>query len=117
MVFERVVTDDSEIENLKRDSKVGRLLWDAAQPVVREAQRRAPHRTGRGAAGIHAEMSMDMMTAVEGAANGGINFAQGAELTAHISWQREEFYMYFHERGTEHMRARPFLVPTLRGLK
>jgi HK97 gp10 family phage protein len=30
---------------------------------------------------------------------------------ARVSWTKARYYMYFHERGTVHLPARPFLRP------
>ena len=94
----RVVVHEAAVRGLARDPGVRELLLDAAAPVVSDAQGRAPKRTGAGAASIHAEAVLD-----------------GPEWTAHMSWSRERFYMYFHERGTPSLPARPFLVPALEG--
>lgn len=68
-------------------------LMELAQPVVRGAQAMAPKRTGLGAASIHAEF--------------------GEQSSVDISWSRERYYMKFHELGSVHLPARPFLVPAL----
>ena len=88
------------IDALKTDPAVGRLLGDVAEElVVPHAQAAAPHRTGAGAASIHAEQVFD-----------------DSEWMAHIGWDRDHFYMHFSELGTVNMPARPFLVPALEGL-
>jgi hypothetical protein len=92
----RMVIHQRAIDNLARDPGMATLLLDAAMPVVRDAYVHAPKRSGRGAASIHAEPVLD-----------------GPEWTARISWDPDHFYMYFHERGTHKLPARPFLVPAL----
>lgn len=74
-------------------------LLDATHPVAVQAKARAPHNTGAGAAGIHTEMIL----------------TQG-EWEALVSWEQEEFYMYWHEKGSRYLPARPFLVPALRAV-
>lgn len=92
--------DRRAIEALKTDDDVARALEHFAGPIVREAQAHAPKLTGAGAASIRAERTDDVN-----------------EETIHISWDRSHFYMYFHERGTRYLSARPFLVPTVGGLR
>jgi len=94
-----VVPRDREIRNLVTDPGMGDLLLESAAPVVSAARAGAPKRTGAGAASIHPEAVLD-----------------GPEWTVHVSWSQARFYMYFHERGTKHLPARPFLVPALEGL-
>lgn len=93
-----LVVYDAAIQELARDSRMGDVLVEAAAPAVAEARAGAPRRTGAGGASIHAEPVLD-----------------GPEWTARATWERERFYMYFHERGTEKMPARPFLVPAFAG--
>lgn len=99
MALGDVRLDRRAIEALKTDEDVARALEDFAGPIVREAQARAPKRTGALAASIHAERADDLN-----------------EETVHIGWSRRRFYGYFHERGTRYLPARPFLVPTIGGL-
>jgi hypothetical protein len=73
----------------------------ARHAVLAPAERRAgsaalaaPRLSGAGAASIRAEAVLD-----------------GGQWTARVSWDREHYYMYFHERGTQHLLPRPFLVP------
>jgi HK97 gp10 family phage protein len=94
-----VVLHHTEIEDLARDPGIRTALLAAAVPVVRGAQAHAPKNTGRGAQSIRAEAVLD-----------------GPEWTARISWDRDHYYMYFHERGSSELPARPFLVPTLEEL-
>lgn len=72
-----------------------RAMIDAAEPVVREAQRRAPKLTGRGAASIHIEADR----------------VGDGTWEAEVGWTRERYYLRFHEMGDRYMPARPFLVP------
>lgn len=95
----RVVVHEGPIAALAYDPGMREALLDAAAPVVGGSQGRAPKLTGAGAASIHAEPVLD-----------------GPEWTARISWSRERFYMYWHERGSVSLPARPFLVPTLEDL-
>lgn len=95
----RVVLHHGAIDDLTLDPGIRAALLDAAIPVVSGARASAPKDSGRGAASIRAEPVLD-----------------GPEWTVRISWTRERFYMYFKERGTTSLPARPFLVPTLEGL-
>jgi HK97 gp10 family phage protein len=67
----------------------------AADEVVERARHMAPKRTGAGAASIHKEPRED----------------SGEVVGYDVSWDTEHDYMRFHELGTEHMPARPFLRP------
>lgn len=73
------------------------MLYDATAPVVDDAQGRAPKATGAGARGIHQEL---VLTA--------------DEWESLVSWDQDQFYMYWHEKGSRYLPARPFLVPALR---
>jgi hypothetical protein len=95
----RVVLHQGAIADMARDPGIRPLLLEAAVPVVRGGQLAAPKLTGAGAASIHAEAVLD-----------------GPEWTAHVSWSRERYYMYFVHEGTSRLPARPFLVQTLEGL-
>jgi len=96
----KVVVDERAVKELASDPKMGQEMLRLAAPVAREARARALKRTGRGAASIHPEQARD-----------------GDEQTVHIGWDRDHFYMYFHEKGTRKLPARPFLVPTLEGFR
>lgn len=90
----RFVLFPAEIEALKRIPELGPFLVLAALPGIQRAASAAPRLTGAGAASIHAEAVLD-----------------GSEWTARVSWDREHFYMRFHELGAKQLTARPFLVP------
>lgn len=74
---------------------LGEIL-DDVKPVVRGARADAPKKTGAGAASIHSEPVL-------------VNGMPGVA----IGWDREHYYMRFHEQGTVRLPARPFLVPAL----
>jgi HK97 gp10 family phage protein len=57
----------------------------------------APKSTGAGAASIHAELVQ----------------TYNGVYVARVGWDRDHFYMMFHELGTSRMSARPFLRPAL----
>lgn len=75
------------------------LLQHVGDRIAADAREHAPrsarHSRG-GAASIHAETSLG---------------PNGWE--ARVSWTRQHYYMYFTEKGTVHMPARPFLRPAL----
>jgi HK97 gp10 family phage protein len=89
-----VVFNYEEIQGMLHDPTFRDELLALVEPNIRAAQAAAPKRTGAGAASIHAEAILD-----------------GGEWVVDVSWTRERYYMYFHERGTRYMHARPFLVP------
>lgn len=92
-----VTVHNDAIDHMLASGDVRDMLYDATHPVVLQARSRAPHDTGAGAAGIHTEMIL----------------TQG-EWIALVSWEQQEFYMYWHEKGSRKLPARPFLVPALR---
>lgn len=86
----------SGLESLRLDPRVRAELLRLSDPIVERAQQAAPRLTGEGAASIHAEAVLD-----------------GQSWEAHISWDREHYYMGMHESGTVKLPAMPFLVPSL----
>ena len=94
----RIVNDKRAIDSIGAGLDVRDLLVESAEPVVGRAQAGAPKRTGAGAGSIRAEPVLD-----------------GPDWTVRISWDREHFYMYFHEFGTKRLPDRPFLEPALDG--
>lgn len=89
---------DSEVDRLLRDPEIADLLMNSSLPIVARARLGAPKRTGRGAASIHAESVLD-----------------GPEITVHVSWSRDAFYMYFQDQGTSRLPALHFLEDALEG--
>ena len=94
----RVVNDERAIAAIAGSLDVRDLLVESARPIVGRAQALAPRRTGGGAESIRSEPVLD-----------------GPDWTVRISWDREHFYMYFHEFGTKRLPDRPFLEPALDG--
>ena len=94
----RVVFDRRAFARILLGPALGHLLLEAAEPGVREAKARAPKRTGAGAFSIRAQAKLE-----------------ADEQTVRVAWDRLHFYMYWVERGTRKMQARPFLVPSFRG--
>lgn len=84
---------------LRKNAKVIEATRQAAEDVAQRAAKRAPKRTGAGAASIHAERH---------------NTPAGVEYR--VSWDTDHYYMLFQEVGTEDQKARPFLRPAARGL-
>lgn len=96
--FDKVLVefDERGMVELARSPDIRNALLDIADSrVARPARARAPKRTGFGASTIHAEASL-----------------AGSEWEIDTSWSPDAFYLKFHELGTQHMRADPFLVPT-----
>ncbi|MBM0275096.1 HK97-gp10 family putative phage morphogenesis protein [Micromonospora tarensis] len=94
----RVDVDQAAVDEVVRSVDMRDLLLDVADPIVGRAQLGAPKASGEGAASIRSEPVLD-----------------GPDWTVRISWDRAHFYMYFHDRGTERLPARPFLEPALDG--
>lgn len=86
----KVVVNQRELARLD-ERLVGDLL-PVGHRVAQRAAQQAPKRSGEGAASIHAEVVGDEVR---------------------VSWDRQHFYLYFHEVGTSRMNARPFLRPAL----
>lgn len=100
MPYAKVVVHEAQVEALKRHPELPAHLRDITSPLVAKARSAAPKRTGAGAASIHAELVLD-----------------GDEWTALVGWDREHYYMRFHELGTRTLPARPFLVPAVKGAR
>lgn len=99
MARARVRINEAAIQALAAQPEIRETLIREAQPVVMAARAGAPKLTGAGAASIDAEPKFD-----------------GDQWVAWITWSRERYYMIFHEFGTKHMPARPFMRPALEGL-
>lgn len=92
-----VTLDRRELERLVTSDEVRDLVEDVAEPVVAMARALAPKDSGRGASTIHSEMVLE-----------------DGEWEAHISWTwPDSYYLWFHEKGSRQLPARPFLVPAL----
>lgn len=68
----------------------------AGDEVAARARARAPRESGAGADSIAAHIRED-----------------GDDVVIDVGWSPEHYYMSFHEFGTEHLPARPFLRPAL----
>jgi HK97 gp10 family phage protein len=88
--------DPSALGDLLESAETAALMQDAGNAVAATAADLAPKRTGAGAASIHAEVEQD-----------------AESFYADVSWDKDHFYMFFAEVGTEHESARPFLRPAL----
>lgn len=91
-----IVWNPVEFAKLHYDPVLLHQVQHDVEPVVRGAQADAPKRTGAGAESIHSEVDLSHL-----------------EPGVAIGWERDRFYMFFHERGTRYLPARPFLVPAL----
>jgi len=90
----RIEIDEAAIRALEKDPHVLAAIENTVVPaVVAEMKRRAPKATGAGAESIDYEPDPD-----------GSGFR--------VSWDKDHFYMYFAEVGTEHQPAQPFARPT-----
>lgn len=90
----RVEVDASAVIRFGKDADLLRELEDSGllDEIVAEMQRQAPRDTGEGADSIAWELD------------------ESGEFFR-ISWGKDQFYMYFHEVGTIHLAARPFMRP------
>lgn len=82
------------IEAWAGSSDAKRILDKLGEEIAADAAATAPRATGEGAESITHEVGED---------------ADGAYVR--VSWDRDHFYMFFHEVGTSRMSARPFLRP------
>lgn len=92
----RVIVDERAVRALSSSDDMRDLLLEVAEPVVDRARMRAPKKTGRGAESIRSEPVLDMDA-----------------WTVRVSWEREQYHMYFRERGTRYQSADPFLEAAL----
>jgi hypothetical protein len=95
----RMVLRQRELDAVLTDPWVGDMLLEYGDLVAYDAAGRAPKRTGAGAASIRPELVLD-----------------GPEVTAHISWSQDRFYMSFQDLGTGRIAAKHFLEHALEGL-
>lgn len=99
MADTRIVVHQQAIDALAADPHIVPVLLDAAKPVVDQARFNAPRRTGLGAASIEAQPFNEI----------------GGEQTVHISWDRQHYYLGFHDLGSSQLPARHFLEDALEG--
>lgn len=78
-----------------KDPGVIRRQLELGWEIAGLAARLAPKETGGGAKSIRAEVIR----------------AEDGDEEVRVSWDRDHFYMYFAEVGTQHQSARPFLRP------
>lgn len=93
----RVIVHQDAIDALTRDPDIVAVLLQDAQPVIRDARSRAPKRTGAGAESIDAQPYAE----------------PGGEQTVRVGWDRNHFYMGFHDLGTSQLPALHFLEDAL----
>jgi len=98
----RLEIDYEAVEDFYQSAKMRDALLSHGVDVAERARAAAPRATGAGGDSIRADPRKR---------SGG-----SPEWQIRISWARVYFYMYFHERGTKSLPARPFLVPALLGL-
>jgi|SRR5215210_553361 len=96
----RIDLHPREIARLVNEPVVKEACEGIAETIVERAQAAAPKASGRGAASIHAE---------EGEIDG--------VPVIYVSWTPEHFYLRFHEEGSEHQPARPFLRPAAESVR
>jgi hypothetical protein len=92
----RIHWDQGAIEGLADGADAAALALDAAWGIALDARTRAVRASGEGAESIQPWPGRDR---------------QGP--FADVAWDREHFYMSFHEFGTQHLPARPALGPAL----
>jgi HK97 gp10 family phage protein len=86
--------DSAAIARWAGSSDAKRILENLGEQIAQDAKAAAPRDTGAGAESIQHEVGED---------------ADGAYVR--VSWDRDHFYMFFHEVGTSRKSARPFLRP------
>ena len=90
----RIEINEAALKDLQHDPRVLAAIETSIVPaVVAEMKRRAPKATGAGAESISYEPDPD-------------------QPGFRVTWDKDHFYMAFHELGTEHQSARPFARPT-----
>lgn len=94
-----IIPRQEEINALPREDFVRNHLLEVAENPNFQAKATAPYETGAGAASIHAEAFVGAAGAWE----------------VRSTWDTDHYYMHFHERGTQTLPARPFLVPAWEG--
>lgn len=88
----RVEIHQAELDRIKRDESMRRELLEQGNPLAEKSAMRAPKNTGAGADSIRAEAILD-----------------SDSWEVRVSWDREHYYMYFHQKGTRTLPARPFM--------
>lgn len=88
----RVTVDKAALADLAHDPGVLADVERIAEAAATQMRRRAPKDTGEGADSIHVEPDEE-------------------EPGFRIGWDPDHFYLSFHEFGTEHQPARPFMRP------
>lgn len=95
----RVRLDPVEVRRLGDDVEVERETYRVAGLVARDAQASAPRLSGEGADSIRPWPGRDALGPY-----------------SDVSWDRDHFYMSFHEDGAKHLPARHFLRDALDAL-
>lgn len=91
----RVRVDERAVADLLRNPQVQAAIGEVADRLGDSIAARAPRRSGRGAASIHAEPDPDLPGAFR------------------VSWDKPYFYLSFQNDGTVHQRARHFVEDAL----
>ncbi len=89
----RIKINTAELQRLLQDPAIRRALMEQGQKLAHKSRVRAPKLSGAGAASIRPEYVLD-----------------GPTPEVRVSWDREHFYMYFHQRGTRTLPAHPFMA-------
>ena len=92
MARTRVRLNLTEIRKVPIRKDVQKVLMDVGEQVAGRAAMAAPKATGEGARSIRPER---------------------VGAVVRVSWDRDHFYLGFHELGTSRSPARPFLRPAL----
>lgn len=88
----RVTVDQAALKDLAHEPDVLAGVEKVAEAAAARMRDRAPKDTGEGAASIHVEPDED-------------------EPGFRIGWDPDHFYLSFHEFGTQHQPAEPFMRP------
>ncbi len=92
----RVDVDERAVREVAASLELRDLLLESAEPIEAAEKAGAPKDTGAGAESIRSDPVLD-----------------GPAWTVRIAWDRAHYYLYFHDRGTKFLPARPFVEPAL----
>lgn len=92
--------DRRAVTDATRGPEVDKAMLDLGWQIAERAAALAPKETGGGASSIRAERVI-----VNGIPE------------VRVSWDRDHFYMSFHEFGTENSSPHPFLRPAAEGFQ
>jgi len=87
-----VDVDEHQVRLLVNHPQAIEQMHQVGVRAVRESRLLAPKRTGAGSLSIRHELVLGVLPEVR------------------VSWDKDHYYMYFHQKGTRYMSPNPFLV-------